>query len=119
MPDSVKLQLHAEVADGLRRLDKGATHVVIANQGLTVGDVGFGRVTDSAGDTRIWDRHNDVGIHGMFAGKQPPQHFPRLRHVAAEYDRIGTREVDVLEYAMRPVANRSVAFPSHSFGADD
>ena len=56
-----QLQLHAEVADLLRRLDEGAPHVVRAHQPLVVGDAALARVADGGGDARVGHRDDDVG----------------------------------------------------------
>ena len=45
----------------------------------------------------------------MLAREQPAQILARLLHRTAEDDRIGPREVHVLEHAVRVIAHRSVA----------
>ena len=56
-----QLQLHAEVADLLRRLDEGAPHVVRAHQPLVVGDAALARVADGGRHARVGHRDDDVG----------------------------------------------------------
>ena len=55
----------------------------------------------------------------MLAREQPSQHFARLLHGTAEDDRIGPREIHVLEHAVGVVAHRSIALARQALGADD
>ena len=100
----VQLELHAEIADRLRRLDERAAHVVIADQRLPERNAGFGGIADGGGDAGIGHRHDDVGIDGMLRAPAGGPAFSRDScHRAAEDDRIGPREIDVLEDALRAV----------------
>src|SRR5215469_7882870 len=67
MADGIVFELHAEITDGLGRLDEGTADVVIADDGLAEGEPGFGGVTDGGGDTGIGNGDNDIGISGTLA----------------------------------------------------
>src|SRR6185436_20601278 len=54
-----QLQLHAEVADLLRRLDERPPHVVRAHQTLVVRDAALARVANGGGDARVGDGDDD------------------------------------------------------------
>ena len=62
MPHRVQLQLHAEIADGLRGLDERAAHVVIADQRLAERHARFGRIADGRRHARVRHRHHHVGL---------------------------------------------------------
>ena len=96
----IELELHAEIADGLLRLDERAADVVIADQAHAERQAGFEGVADGRGHAGVGHRHDDVGIGGLFAGQQAAQHFAALVDGAAEDQAIGPREIDVLEDAV-------------------
>src|SRR5271163_1374671 len=64
--DGIEFQFHAEIANGLRRLDKGTANVVIADQAHAERNFRFERVADGGGYARIGDGHDDIGVNGMF-----------------------------------------------------
>ena len=103
----IELELHAEIANGLRRLDERAAHVVIADQSLAIRQTGFGGVTERGGIAGIGHRHHDIGIGGSFAGQQTAHQLARILYRAAEHDGIGAREIDVLEDALRDAVPRA------------
>ncbi len=53
MPNGIQFEFDAEIANGLRRFDKRASHVVVTDESLTIGKSGFGGVTEGGGDTRV------------------------------------------------------------------
>ena len=116
----IELELHAEVADGLRGLDERAADVVIADQSLAVGQAGFGGITERGGVAGIGHGHDDIGRRPGLRGRAGmPMHLARILHGAAEDDGIRTREIDVLEDALRARLFGSVAFAGDAFGPDD
>ena len=109
MPDRIQLQLHAEIADRLGRLDECAPHIVIADQRLTERDAGFRRIAERCRDTRVGHRNDDIGIDRVFPGEQPAHHLARLLHRSAEDDRIRPRKIHMLEHALRELRFGSIA----------
>ena len=77
MAHRVQLQLDAEVANGLRRLDERAAHVVIADQRLAERNARFGGIADGGGDARIGHRHHHVGIHRVLRAPAAGPAFSR------------------------------------------
>src|SRR5205823_13400796 len=59
----------------------------------------FRGVADGGRDAGVGNRDDQIRLGGALAGEEPSEHLARLRHVAAEDDRIGTREINVLEHA--------------------
>ncbi len=101
MAHRVELQLHAEVADRLRRLNERPPDIVIANQAMPERNTRFGRVPQSRGNTRVRYWNDDIGIDRILTGQQPSHHFARFLHRTAKHRGIGTREIHVLEDALR------------------
>ena len=99
LPHRIELHLHAEVADGLLRLDERAADVVITYQAVLEGDAGFVRVAERGEHTGVGHRHDDIGIDRMLARKLRSKSLPHLGHIVAEDYRVGPREVHVLENA--------------------
>src|SRR5262249_49026457 len=54
--DGIELELHAEIADGLRRLDERAADVVVADEAHAEGNLGLERVADGGGNARVRNR---------------------------------------------------------------
>ena len=55
----------------------------------------------------------------MFASQKLAHEFARFCYGTAEHDRIRTREVHVLEHALRRGFRRSVALAANALGTDD
>ena len=101
LPDRIQLHLHAEVADGLLRLDERPPDVVIADQSELERNAGFLRVAERGEEAGIGDGNDDIRVHWMLARKLCSEALPGLSDVGAEDDGVGPREVDVLEDAPR------------------
>ena len=95
----VQLDLHAEVADRLLRLDEGAPHVVVPDEAHLEGDPGRLGVPERRGDARVGNGDDDVGVYGALLRQLPPESLADLVDAGAAHDRVRTREVDVLEDA--------------------
>jgi hypothetical protein len=95
----VELELDAEIANRLRRLDKRAPDVVVADQRLAEGQAALIGVSDGGGHAGIRDGHDEIGIGGALARQQAAQILTRLFYRAAEHHGIGAREIDLLEDA--------------------
>src|SRR5690349_9215051 len=67
MADGIELQLHAEVANRLRRLNERAADIVIPDKSLPVRNARFGSKADSGRHTRVGHGHDNVRIDGMLA----------------------------------------------------
>ncbi len=101
----VVLDLHLGVASGLRGLDEGASHVVIADerelegQARCLGEAERGRVRG------IGDAEHEVGTgRRELPPQSPAQRAARAVDRAAEDAAVGSREVDVLEDAAMRLA---------------
>ena len=65
LDDRIEFQLDAAVAHRLIRTDERPPDVAILDQPLDVRQAGrFGK-SDAAGNCRVWDRHDDVGVGRM------------------------------------------------------
>ena len=115
----IQLQLHAEIANFLRRLDERAANIVVADQPVAEWQLRFRGVADGRGHARVGHRHHNIGVGGILASQQTAQIFPRFLHRTAEHGGIRTREVDMLEHAMGEVARRGPALAGHALGTDD
>ncbi len=118
MAHRVELELDAEIADGLRWFDEGASDIMITDERLAERQPRFGRVADGRRHAGIRHRHHQVGVGRAFARQPPPQIFPRFFHRAPEHDRIRPREVDVLKHTLRALLLRRVTLPRHPLRAD-
>src|SRR5215472_10887201 len=96
----IELELDAEIADRLRRLDERAADVMIADQAHAEGNFGFERIADGSGHAGVGHGNHNVRFGGMFAREQAAEHFAALVDGAAENDAVRTREIDVLENAL-------------------
>ncbi len=115
----VELELDSEIANGLRRLDKRAPHVMVADQRLAERQAALIGIADGGGHAGI--RHGDyeIGIGGTLARQQAAQILARFFHRAAEHHGIGACEIDVFEDTLRARLLRSVALARDAFGPDD
>ena len=88
----IQFQLHAEIADGLLRLDERAADVVIADQPHAKRNAGFRRVADRRRHARIGHRRDDVGFHGMLARQQASQSLRGSRFTGRPKTTLSGRE---------------------------
>ena len=95
----VELDLDAEVADVLLRLDEGAADVVVADQGEVQRDAGLLGVADGGGHAGVGDRGHQVGVHVALAGELAAQLLAVLVDAVAVDVAVGPGEVDGLEDA--------------------
>src|SRR3546814_15971331 len=95
----VVLQLCAEMADLLRRLDEGAADVVIAGEAELEGNAGLGGVADGRRYAGIGHRHDDVGFDRRLSGQLAADPLTDLVDRGAFDDTVRAREVDVFEDA--------------------
>ena len=95
----VQLDLHAEVADRLLRLDEGSPHVVVPDEAHLEGEPGRLREPQRRGDARVGHGNDDIGIRRALHRQLPPESLADLVDASAAHDRIRAGEVDVLEDA--------------------
>src|SRR6185369_3555683 len=98
--DGVEFEFDAEIADGLRGFDEGATDVMIADQAHAERDAGFESVADGGGNAGVRNGDDDVGVNRMLLREQAAEGFAALVDAAAEDDAVGAREVDMFEDAL-------------------
>src|SRR5262245_1469081 len=93
------LEPDALVANGLRRLNKRATDVVIANDAELVGDFCLLGETDCSRHTRVGHGNNDVGLRGRFASELRTHGLTHVVYVPTADDGVRSREVNVFKNA--------------------
>ena len=115
----VVLQAHAQMADLLGRLDKGAPDIMVADDAELERQPRLLRVAECRRHARIGNRHDDVGVDMAFSGELAADALARLVDAGAFDDAVGAGEIDVLEDAEPAVAavERHQAFDPA--GADD
>src|SRR6266571_331882 len=99
--DRIELQLHAEVPDRLARLDEGPPDVVVAHQAELEGDARLLGETEPGVHARVRHRHDHVRLDRLLLRQLPPEALADLVHAPPEHLRVGAREVDVFEDALR------------------
>ena len=105
MAHRIQLQLDAEIANRLRRLDERAAHVMIADQRLAERQPGFRRIADAPPALPESGTGTTISAsRRIFARQQTPQILARFLHRPPEHDRIRPRKIDVLEHALRRAA---------------
>ncbi len=65
----VMLELDAEMADLVRRLNKGAADIMVADDAEIEGDAAFLRIADGGGGAAVGHRDDEIGVDGVFARK--------------------------------------------------
>ena len=95
----VELELDAEVAHALLRLDEGAADVVVADEAEVEGDAALCGIAERSGDAGVGHGHDEVGGHAGFARELAAHLLAALLHPAAEDAAVRAGEVDVLEDA--------------------
>ena len=110
--DQVQFHPHVEIANELARLEKGAPDVVIAHEGVLVGNVQLVREAERGVVSGVGHRHDDVGFDRK-SSRQFASHFgAHLGDVDAADDAVGPREINVLEHAKGRLLLAETAIPS-------
>ena len=93
------LQLHAEIADVISRLNESAADIMVADDAQLERDAALRAVAHRGGNTAIWHRHDDIGLDTALAGEFGAD--PLARVVDGHGLHLGVRpgEVDVFEHA--------------------
>ncbi len=112
----VVLQFHAEVANLLRRLDEGASHVVVAHDADLEGDARPLGIADGRRHPGIRDRNHHIGVDMALARKLGADALARLVDALAFDHGIGPGEIDVLEDAEPPLDRGEGAQGMHARG---
>ena len=100
----IVLEAHAEMANLIGRLDKGAADVMVADNAEFERDSRFLRISERRRHARIRHRHHDIGVDVAFAGEFAADALARLVDAGALHDAVGPRKIDVLEDAETAVA---------------
>ena len=95
----VELELDAQLAQGLRRLDEGTAHIGVLHEAVGEGNAGFLRVADGRRGAGFWNRDDDVGFSVVLAGQLAAHFHAGLVDRAAGDGGIRASQVDVLENA--------------------
>src|SRR5262245_21986716 len=93
------LQADALVANGLRRLNKGPSDIMIANDAEFVRNLCFLCETDCRRHAGIGNGHDNIGLRRRFAGELCAHRFAHVINVAAANDGIGPGEINVFKDA--------------------
>ena len=83
------------------------------------GDAALLREAHRGRHAGIGHRNNDVGVHWRFERQLPPHRVARLLHGTPENNAVGTREIDVLEDAIRLRLLSRIEARMHPFGPND
>src|SRR5260370_8078871 len=100
--DGIELELHTEIADSLRRLDKGAADVMIANQAHAEGNLGFEGVADGGRHAGIGHGNDDIGVDGMLLREGASEHLAAFVHGAAETNTLQPAEITLPQHPPVP-----------------
>jgi len=95
-----QLQLHPKISYFLRGLDEGPPHIVRPYQPLLKGNPSFCSVAKRSHHPGIRNRDHYVALDGALGGQYFPEFSPGLVHGPPEDNRVGKREVYVLEDAL-------------------
>ena len=95
--ERVQLQTDTELADGLRGLNEGSTHVSVLDQTVTVRNAGLFGVTDSSRNTGFGGGHDQVSFDGVFAGELTAHFYAGFVDATAGDGGVRASEVNVLE----------------------
>ena len=93
------LQLHPEMADIIRGLDKGAAHIMVADNPQLKRHPAFRRIAHRRGHAAIGHRHHHIGRHMAFPRQHRADALARLIHRQPFDDRIRPGEVDIFKHA--------------------
>ena len=117
--DQVEFHPHIEVANELARLKKGAPDVVIADEGVLVGNVELVRESERGIVARVGHRHDEVGFDRKFSRQLAAHLGPHFGDVDAADDAVGPREIDVFEHAKGRLLFLEGPFRAKAVLADD
>src|ERR1700689_5075713 len=93
----IQLELDPKVAHALLRLNERAPHIVVADEPEVERDSTLRRVSQSGRDSRVWYRHDQVGIDGRFNGQATAHLLAAGLYPATEDSAIRPGEIHVLE----------------------
>ena len=99
--EHVQFEGDAALALGLRRLDKRPANISVLDQAQPEGDSAFHAVTYRAGKSAVGYADDKVGVHGVLLCQKLTREHARFVDRLSVDDTVGTREVDMLEYAGR------------------
>ena len=97
--ERVQLESNTELADSLRGLNEGSTHVGVLDQTVTVGNAGLFGVTNSSRNTGFGSGHDQVSFNSVFAGKLTAHLYAGFVDATAGDGGVRASEVDVLKDA--------------------
>ena len=99
LAERVELHAQAVLAELLAGLDEGPGHVAVLDQPVVARDARRLRVAGRRGVARVGHGDHHVGVHGRLAPEDLSHLATRHLCAVALEDRVGAREVDVLEHA--------------------
>src|SRR6478752_5902237 len=106
--ERVELEPDAELAQGLRRLDEGASDVGVLDEALAERDAALLRIPNSRRHARLGHPDDEVGVDGVLAREDAAHLDAGLVHDASADDGVGAGEVDVLEDAALGLGRREL-----------
>ena len=83
------------------RLNERAPDIVVADEPHPQRNAGLLGVAHRRAHARVGQRHDHVGVDGLFDRQHPPEIGPHFVHAPPEDVAVGTREVDMLEHTVR------------------
>ncbi len=116
----IVLQLHAQVADIVRRLDEGAADIMRADDAELERHARLLGIADRRRDARIGHRDDIIDVDRILARQLGADRLAHAIDRAAARHRIGPREIDMLEHARARAHLSEGADRAHAgFGDDD
>ncbi len=108
----VQLQPDPHVANLFAGLNKGAAHVLVADDPHAVGYATLKREPDGRRGAAVWDRADQVCVHRAFLGQFAANGLARFIDRLAAQNTVGAAEIDVFENAKAGfcLAERAAAF---------
>ena len=99
--DEIQFHAHIEIADELRRLEKTASDVMVADERHLVRNAGFLGVTHRGTNAAVGHRNDEVGFDVVLARELATHFLPHVVNAVSVDDAVGTREINVFKNAER------------------
>ena len=97
-------QLHPEIADGRGRLNERTPHIMIADNGIIIGDPRRFSIAQRRNHPRIRHRSNNINLGWLLHRQLPTDLLAHRVHTIPMVVRVWAREVNEFEHAMRALA---------------
>jgi hypothetical protein len=86
--------------NGLLRLNKRASNIMIADEPCIKGDAGFLRIPQGRWNAGVRDGNDHIGLYRSLTGQLPAKRLADEVHIVAKDVAVRTRKIDQLEDAL-------------------